>query len=100
MSYDRRTMMLKKTLLIALAAFGLAGSSAAQTDAAQAVVSDYTVFVDPPTGFAFVKLPQGWKFVGKVAEGDLAKLPGTVATALLKSTVSVAASGAGARLQD
>lgn len=27
---------------------------------------DFTVFIDPPTGFVFVKLPQGWRFVGQV----------------------------------
>lgn len=36
-------------------------------------LADFTVFVDPPTGFVFVKLPQGWKFVGtvQVASTDL-----------------------------
>ena len=47
------------------------------------VVADYTVFVDPPTGFVFIKLPAGWKFVGGVTQEDVARLPGTVVTALL-----------------
>ena len=47
------------------------------------VVSDYTVFFDPPTGFVFVKLPAGWKFTGKVEGGDIAKLPASVVTYLL-----------------
>ena len=55
----------------------------AQADPIAKKVSDYTVFVDPPTGFVFVKLPAGWKFVGKVEDSDLAKLPSSVVTALL-----------------
>ena len=47
------------------------------------VVPDYTVFLDPPTGFVFVKLPGGWKFAGKVEVKDVAKLPAGVVTALL-----------------
>ena len=46
-------------------------------------VADFTVFVDPPTGFVFVKLPKGWKFVGKVEPADVAGLPGNVVTSLL-----------------
>lgn len=46
-------------------------------------VKDYDVFVDPPTGFVFVKLPKHWKFVGKVDETALASLPSTVITSLL-----------------
>ena len=47
------------------------------------VLADYTVFVDPPTGFVFVKLPVGWKFVGKIEPAQVASLPATVVTALL-----------------
>ncbi len=71
------------------AAIALAGpATAAPAEAAAEtaiVVADYTVFVDPPTGFVFVKLPAGWKFVGKVDDASIAKLPGTVVTALLKA---------------
>lgn len=48
-----------------------------------AVVKDFDIFLDPPTGFVFVKLPQGWKFVGKVEESALASLPPKVITSLL-----------------
>ena len=46
-------------------------------------VKDYDIFLDPPTGFVFVKLPQGWKFVGKVEAPALASLPPNVITSLL-----------------
>jgi len=57
-----------------------------QAEKVARVVPDYTVFVDPPTGFVFVKLPAGWKFVGKVDPVDLGKLPATVVTAMLVGT--------------
>lgn len=62
----------------------LAAASAVTAQSGPAPVSDYTVFVDPPTGFVFVKLPQGWKFAGQVDEKAVARLPGNVVTALLK----------------
>jgi hypothetical protein len=46
-------------------------------------VRNYDVFVDPPTGFVFVKLPQGWKFAGKVDAAQMDRLPATVLTWLL-----------------
>lgn len=46
-------------------------------------VADFTVFVDPPTGFVFVKLPAGWKFVGTVDADDVRQLPAGVVTDLL-----------------
>jgi hypothetical protein len=68
------------TLFAAVAAAPLA-AQAAPVEAAS--VSDYTVFVDAPTGFVFVKLPQGWKFAGK-ADGALpARLPGHVVSRVL-----------------
>jgi hypothetical protein len=76
---------MKKTVAALIAAFGLAVTAlpaAAQSGSAVSV-ADYTVFVDPPTGFAFVKLPAGWKFVGRVASEDVSKLPATVVTWLL-----------------
>ena len=53
--------------LAALATIVWLGLSPATSPAGQTarVVPDFTVFVDPPTGFVFVKLPDGWKFVGK-----------------------------------
>ncbi|WP_051378935.1 hypothetical protein [Derxia gummosa] len=58
--------------LIAALALSLAGLGIAQASALpeslrtpNASSPDYTVFHDAPTGFVFVKLPTGWKFVGK-----------------------------------
>jgi len=68
--------------LFAALSFAATAPAQAQSDTAIAV-ADYTVFVDPPTGFAFVKLPAGWKFVGKVDAKDVGQLPAGVVTALL-----------------
>jgi hypothetical protein len=94
--------MFKSIFVLAAVTLGLAGAaSAAEAGATAQVARDYTVFVDPSTGFTFVKLPQGWKFVGKVSEADLTQLPVTVVTALLKSSdASVTMRGAPAARLD
>jgi len=45
-------------------------------------VRDFDIFVDSPTGFVFVKLPQEWKFAGKVDAEALADLPPKIHTSL------------------
>ena len=68
------------TLGAALIASGAAGATE-QTEAA--TVKDFDVYVDLPTGFTFVKMPQGWKFVGQLDQQAMRKLPGSVHTWLL-----------------
>jgi hypothetical protein len=69
----------------ALAAVTLALSlplpAIAQTAAPEVKTLD--VYVDLPTGFTFVKMPAGWKFVGKLEADQMRELPGTVHTTLL-----------------
>lgn len=81
--------MIRTTLTACAAALLFAATPAARADADPPMpvpvpVADYTVFVDPPTGFVFVKLPAGWTFVGTVSPQDMARLPPGVLTALLR----------------
>ena len=75
-----------KTLLASACIVAAAAISAFAAPAqAQSVTPTRTldVYVDLPTGFTFIKMPQGWKFVGQVDAADMASLPSTVITALL-----------------
>lgn len=89
---------LATALVAASLAFGAALPARAQAqvdlDMAPLPVADYTVYVDLPTGFVFVKLPAGWKFAGRVAEQDIARLPAGVVTALLAPQGEVMAASA------
>ena len=56
--------------------------SPAQAEEAMVVVKDYDVFVDLPTAFAYIKLPAGWKFIGKLDADQLRRLPEGTLTSL------------------
>jgi len=55
----------------------------AAAQAAAPAVRTLDLYVDLPTGFTFVKMPAGWKFVGKLEADQMRDLPGTVHTTLL-----------------
>ncbi|SAK93116.1 hypothetical protein AWB75_06632 [Caballeronia catudaia] len=75
---------MKKTLSAVAAALLLASPlvSFAQTTTA-ASPAPYSVFVDQPTGFTFVKMPSGWKFVGAVSKEEAQHVPASVLTSVL-----------------
>ena len=75
-----------KSTLSALAAALLLMSplmSFAQATATPASPAPYSVFVDRPTGFTFVKMPSGWKFVGAVSKDEAQHVPSNVLTSVL-----------------
>ena len=86
-----------KFFAVLIAASCALAPAVSRADKVARVVADYTVFVDPPTGFVFVKLPVGWKFVGRVDPKDVARAPGHVVTAMLvDAEESVATNGVAA----
>lgn len=74
---------MKSSITALAAAFVLATPLASFAQTAAPVVSQaspvYSVFVDQPTGYTFVKMP-GRKFVGAVSAEDTQHLPATVLT--------------------
>lgn len=88
-----------KSLAALIAAAGLAVTALPALARPTPAVADDTVFVEAPTGFAFVELPAGWKFVGRVEADALDKLPPSVVTGLLppEEGRTLAATGAATR---
>jgi len=72
-----------KHIATAFAALLIGASALAQAASASVPVKDFDVYVDTPTGFVFVKLPAGWKFVARIDAAEMGQLPGTVLTSLL-----------------
>ncbi len=52
-------------------------------DGSSATVKDWDVYVDLPTGFAFVKTPARWVFVRQLDAEQMARLHPTVLVSLL-----------------
>ena len=73
----------RKLLGLSFAAVFAAAPMLSSAEPAPKPVADYSVFVDAPTGFVFVKLPAGWKFAGKVEAQEVARLPSSVLTDLV-----------------
>ena len=77
---------LARHLFCAVALLGVgAASTAYAQDETPPTVRDYDVFVDLPTAYAFIKLPMGWKFIGKLDAAQLRQLPPGTLTSLLPS---------------
>ena len=76
----KRVKLTASLTAVAVLALAPAASQAARS---ARPLPDFTVFVDPPTGFVFVKLPAGWRFVGTV-ETTAAAWPLAVVTDLLQ----------------
>jgi hypothetical protein len=69
--------------LLALASLGIALAAPLAQAQSFVQVRDWDVFVDLPTGFAYVKTPIGWKFVRQLDDGQLTRLPESTLTSLL-----------------
>lgn len=57
----------------------------AATSAAAVPVEEFSVFVDIPTGFAFVKTPAGWRFVRQIEATRLGELHPTTLVSVIQA---------------
>lgn len=70
-----KTTALRIALAASLSLAALGASAATDRDAGKP--EDYKVFIDAPTGYAFVKTPARWVFVRKVESGRIAETSAT-----------------------
>jgi hypothetical protein len=70
-------------VVLAAPVVSFAQSTQVSSDAHRGQGHTFDVFVDQPTGFTFVKMPGGWKFVGAASKQDTRHLPDTVLTTVL-----------------
>lgn len=78
--------LLVPTLTRSLAALALSAAALMPAHAEKAVpVEDFSVFVDIPTGFAFVKTPSGWRFVRQIESSRLGELHPTTLVSVIQA---------------
>jgi hypothetical protein len=95
-----RTTFARHLSCLALLMGGLIGSPAHAQAGETVVVNEFDVFVDLPTAFAFIKLPSGWKFIGKLDAGQLRDLPQGTLTSLLLADESATNLAAGSKQKE
>lgn len=75
-----------KNMFRPLIALSLAAAAVLPVRAETAVpVEDFGVFVDLPTGFAYVKTPAGWHFVRRIEASRLSQLHPTTFVSLMQA---------------